>query len=177
MTSEVFNTDCLDYMRSLPDKHFDLALADPPYSDAGFSEKEHRNTRGRFNKYADNQQVTTPPTHNGTDSVGGSTVTRVGGTWAAKYAKKSSRGMWLRQKSFSRNSSASHATKSSLAETILNCRRADASSYGENYPSARSFQWQWLNTHGLRSTTTRKSLNVRRKGKQATRASIRRQSP
>lgn len=31
MTSEVFNTDCLDYMRSLPDKHFDLAIADPPY--------------------------------------------------------------------------------------------------------------------------------------------------
>lgn len=64
MTSEVFNTDCLDYMRSLPDKHFDLALADPPYSDAGFSEKEHRNTRGRFNKYADNQQVTPPPQWN-----------------------------------------------------------------------------------------------------------------
>lgn len=28
MTSEVFNTDCLDYMRSIPDKHFDLAIAD-----------------------------------------------------------------------------------------------------------------------------------------------------
>lgn len=25
------NVDCLEYMRSLPDKHFDLCIADPPY--------------------------------------------------------------------------------------------------------------------------------------------------
>ena len=37
MTSEVFNTDCLEYMRTLPDKAFALAIADPPYGirDAG----------------------------------------------------------------------------------------------------------------------------------------------
>jgi site-specific DNA-methyltransferase (adenine-specific) len=29
--SEVYNMDCLEYMRSLPDKHFDLCIADPPY--------------------------------------------------------------------------------------------------------------------------------------------------
>lgn len=29
--SEVYNCDCLEYMRSLPDKHFDLCIADPPY--------------------------------------------------------------------------------------------------------------------------------------------------
>lgn len=34
MTSEVFNTDCLEYMRRLPDKAFQLAIADPPYGDA-----------------------------------------------------------------------------------------------------------------------------------------------
>lgn len=32
--SEVYNVDCLEYMRSLPDKHFDLCIADPPYRDA-----------------------------------------------------------------------------------------------------------------------------------------------
>lgn len=31
MTNEVFNTDCLEYMKSLPDNAFDLAIADPPY--------------------------------------------------------------------------------------------------------------------------------------------------
>lgn len=29
--SEVHNVDCLEYMRGLPDKHFDLVIADPPY--------------------------------------------------------------------------------------------------------------------------------------------------
>lgn len=29
--SEVYNCDCLEYMRSLPDNHFDLCIADPPY--------------------------------------------------------------------------------------------------------------------------------------------------
>ena len=29
--SEVHNTDCLEYMRTLPDKAFELAIADPPY--------------------------------------------------------------------------------------------------------------------------------------------------
>ena len=30
-TSIVYNTDCLDYMRGLPDGYFDLAICDPPY--------------------------------------------------------------------------------------------------------------------------------------------------
>ena len=29
--SDVFNIDCLEYMRTLPDKAFQLAIADPPY--------------------------------------------------------------------------------------------------------------------------------------------------
>ena len=35
--SDVFNIDCLEYMRGLPDKAFALAIADPPYGirDAG----------------------------------------------------------------------------------------------------------------------------------------------
>jgi len=31
MKSEVYNTDCISYMRTLPDKCFDIALVDPPY--------------------------------------------------------------------------------------------------------------------------------------------------
>ena len=33
MTSEVHNIDCLELMRTLPDKCFQLAIADPPYRD------------------------------------------------------------------------------------------------------------------------------------------------
>lgn len=29
--SEIFCMDCMEYMRSVPDKFFDLALVDPPY--------------------------------------------------------------------------------------------------------------------------------------------------
>lgn len=35
MKSEVFNIDCLEYMRSLPDKYFHIAIADPPYGNGG----------------------------------------------------------------------------------------------------------------------------------------------
>lgn len=31
MRSDVFNIDCMEYMRTLPDNYFQLAIADPPY--------------------------------------------------------------------------------------------------------------------------------------------------
>lgn len=31
MISEVKNIDCIEYMRQFPDKHFELAIVDPPY--------------------------------------------------------------------------------------------------------------------------------------------------
>lgn len=31
MISDVYNTDCLAYMKTLPDKCFSLAIVDPPY--------------------------------------------------------------------------------------------------------------------------------------------------
>ena len=45
MTSEVFNTDCLEYMRTLPDKAFQLAIADPPYGIGEDGLKNH--SRGK----------------------------------------------------------------------------------------------------------------------------------
>ena len=30
-TLELHNVDCEDYMRGLPDGHFDITIADPPY--------------------------------------------------------------------------------------------------------------------------------------------------
>lgn len=35
MESTVYNCDCLEYMKGLPDKAFALAIADPPYGGAG----------------------------------------------------------------------------------------------------------------------------------------------
>ena len=51
--SEVYNVDCVTFMRTLPDKYFDLACADPPYSYAGNEEfaKRKRFNKGRFGRY------------------------------------------------------------------------------------------------------------------------------
>lgn len=69
MESVTYNTDCMEYMRSLPDKAFDLAVVDPPYgggnSDIGGgigSAVYSTNTRS---------------------------LKRTGGSWAKKYGKKS----------------------------------------------------------------------------------------
>lgn len=40
MVSEVYCMDCMEYMRTVPDKFFDLALIDPPY---GIGEDGRRN--------------------------------------------------------------------------------------------------------------------------------------
>lgn len=31
MISEVYNMDCMEYMKTIPDKFFDIAIVDPPY--------------------------------------------------------------------------------------------------------------------------------------------------
>jgi site-specific DNA-methyltransferase (adenine-specific) len=41
MKSEVYNMDCLEYMRTLPDKAFQLAIADPPYGIGEDGKKNH----------------------------------------------------------------------------------------------------------------------------------------
>lgn len=66
--STAINGDCMDVMRQYPDKYFYLAVVDPPYGSGGAYVSGH-------------------------GSAGGSTdtnrITRTGGKWAAKYAKKS----------------------------------------------------------------------------------------
>lgn len=47
------NIDCLEYMRTLPDKAFDLAIVDLPYGGGGHSlpDKSRGRFGGRFNRY------------------------------------------------------------------------------------------------------------------------------
>lgn len=51
--SEVFNVDCVEYMRTLPNDYFDVAIADPPYSHGNRDAfiKNGRFHKGRFNRY------------------------------------------------------------------------------------------------------------------------------
>ncbi len=50
MISEVYNQDCIEYMRTLPDKFFHLAVADPPYGFGGVAADGAR-FGARFLKY------------------------------------------------------------------------------------------------------------------------------
>lgn len=43
MISEVYNLDCMEYMRGITDGFFDLAVVDPPY----FSGPERRDYYGK----------------------------------------------------------------------------------------------------------------------------------
>lgn len=49
MMSDAFNMDCMEYMRGVPDKAFDLVIADPPYGirDAGGATGGGGKLRGR----------------------------------------------------------------------------------------------------------------------------------
>lgn len=48
MISEVYNCDCLEYIKTLPDKYFDLCIADPPYGIGECGAKNH--SRGKLAK-------------------------------------------------------------------------------------------------------------------------------
>ena len=45
MNNEVHNIDCLEYMKTLPDKFFDLAIADPPYGIGEDGAKNHSRSK------------------------------------------------------------------------------------------------------------------------------------
>lgn len=51
--SLVYNCDCVEYMRTLPDNYFQLAIADPPYGHENIDAliKNGRFKKGRFNRY------------------------------------------------------------------------------------------------------------------------------
>lgn len=66
-----FHADCMEILHAMPDRCIDLIVADPPYG-GGFTENggcqggfskyhqdstEHRNLRGRFDKYNDRSQT------------------------------------------------------------------------------------------------------------------------
>lgn len=68
-----YNCDCMEYMKKLPDKYFDLAVVDPPYGGGAkddvkkaFKAKDGR-FGGNFEKYA---------------------VNRTGGNWGGKYGNE-----------------------------------------------------------------------------------------
>ena len=54
MISEIYNIDCMEYMRSMPDKFFDLAIVDPPYG-IGSDWKKRKNSNYKKTSYKNNK--------------------------------------------------------------------------------------------------------------------------
>ena len=132
--SIVYNMDCMEYMRTLPDKAFDLAIVDPPYGDGnGGSAKRFGGMFGAV--YGENTRARIADAHERererereretrrsiTDSAEYSISTKV--NQMKRAAKKSWRGMLPQRRSIFKSFSASHATRSFGAETIFLCRR------------------------------------------------------
>ena len=86
-----YNMDCMEYMRSLPDKAFDLAVVDPPYGDGNsqsvHAERERERPDGydRFggwwNRYKEVQPIR-PEVRPVQESRGGGITGRTNTTWA-----------------------------------------------------------------------------------------------
>lgn len=58
--SEVFNMDCMEYMRTVPDKFFDLTVVDPPYGiNATDMQMGSHPTRSRNDGYGSGPSVST----------------------------------------------------------------------------------------------------------------------
>ena len=102
--SEVHNIDCIEYMRTLPDNYFDLAVCDPPYGMANSEIESGGGTTGSTRGSSDtsHQQVNNrlkggrreryyallPPTISGQENPAISQYNRFqGGTWATKFRK------------------------------------------------------------------------------------------
>lgn len=44
MSNIAYNIDCMEYLKTVPDKYFDLAVVDPPYG-GGSRERERERER------------------------------------------------------------------------------------------------------------------------------------
>lgn len=83
MSTTVYNVDCMEYMRTVPDKFFDLAIVDPPYG-GGSRERERERETGCTAELQTLKAGSVPGSEGGLTST--ISASRTGGTWAAKYS-------------------------------------------------------------------------------------------
>ena len=157
----------MEYMRTLPDNAFDLAICDPPYGGGNDGELNGGGQgRGKVRKIQVNhafggrfERYNYPP------------PTQTTGKRRTEY-----RGTPLRRKNTSRNCSGYHEIRLYGERTTSRCHRQDASLCGVNSQFPRASQWRWQNTHGLHSRRTQRFTSVCLKALRKTGVSIRHRS-
>jgi len=61
MTIQLLNIDCMEYMATLPDKAFDLAIVDPPYGIDWMAQIENPNINKNWKQYESKPWDKSPP--------------------------------------------------------------------------------------------------------------------
>ena len=179
--SDVFNMDCVEYMRTLPNNFFDIAICDPPYGDAD---------SGNFylggavwGTLRPLQAATNYPPHTHTQSA---TTSRLESTHKAERGRQSTStrqprlrmqiqpifgwgkltasynvltGMLLRNKSSLMNFFVLVKTKLYGVGIIFAFHLQDAFSYGENYLFRKNSLWQCASMRGLHSMVMQNYLS------------------
>ena len=163
---ELLNCDCMEYMRTLPDRAFDLAGGGPPY---GGGNDVELNGRGKVGRRFERYKSTTL-------SVVGSRGTITPPTQTTEKRRTEYRGTPLRRKNTSRNCSGYHEIRLYGERTTSRCHRQDASLCGVNSQFQRASQWRWQNTHGLHSRRTQRFTSVCLKALRKTGVSTRHRS-
>lgn len=153
----------MEYMRTLPDNAFDLAICDPPYGGGNDGELNGVQVRGKVQPIQVNhafggrfERYNYPPTM---------------GKRKTEY-----RGTSLRRKATSRNCSGYQEIRLYGERTTSRCHRQDASLCGVNSQFPRASQWRWQNTHGLHSRRTQRFTSVCLKALRKTGVSTRHRS-
>lgn len=94
--SIAYNVDCMEYMKDIPDKYFDISCVDPPYGGGG-ADNEYKGAivgrfGGRFEKYhlgeVSSQSLNVERERERESNRPEIRATRTGGTWAAKYSRQ-----------------------------------------------------------------------------------------
>ena len=104
-----YNMDCMEAMREMPDNAFDLAVVDPPYGD-GCSQNVNAERERAEAKHMRAGRASEGISTNTEDGISRK-VLRTGGTWAAKFSKKLSRGTLPQNRTILKNCFASHVTR------------------------------------------------------------------
>lgn len=78
-----YNMDCMEYMRTLPDKAFDLAVVDPPYGSASQTVHVEGERESSGAAAPTGKSSAAADLGDGLKSI--ISVHRTGGTWSAKY--------------------------------------------------------------------------------------------
>ena len=154
----------MEYMRTLHENAFDLAICDPPYGGGNDGELNGGQVRGKIRPIQVNhafggrfERYNYPPP-------------------MTEKRRTEYRGTSHRRKTTSRNCSECHEIRLYGERTTSRCPRQDVSLCGVNSPFPRASQWRWQNTHGLHSRRTQRFTSVCRKALRKTSVSTRHRS-